>query len=335
MDFKLLMFAGVLSLVLGCHSQSTLIDRPSRVGNTATENTGLLTVGNVSSASPKIALSDGPGIAALFNQNYNEDTSSCIDYDTGAVRGYYWCTGVVLRTVDNGNFDPWVPSPQALEFRATSFSWIRHDVDTNNLYLKAGFILLSLADLVAQTVPGIHGATEFKCIYPFDAWTTRVMSRAHFGCDFEGTGLGLPDLTQSWGSCDDLLKYSTSAQWDDNFRRNNQISYSQCSWNADNPQGWRNMIASRKNFTGQSSWNEMMLHNFGHTTGEAEMREVVRLWVTAFFYQSHRAGSLADAQAFQRKLAATGKRVPILKLDFSAPAASRFQYIAADQVVYP
>jgi len=335
MDFKLLMFAGVLSLVLGCHSQSPLIDVPSRSDNTAQHSTGPVTVSNVSSASAKIELSDGPGIAALFNKNYNENTDSCIQYGTGQVRGYYWCTGVVVRGVDNGNFDPWVPSPKALKLRATSYSWIRHDIDTNNLYHKAGYILLSGADVIAKTVPGIVGAIEFKCIYPFDAYTTRIMSRGHFGCDFEGTGIGLPNPPDSWGSCDDLLKYNTSAQWDDNFRRHGQINYNQCSWNIDNPQGWRNMIASRKSFTGQSSWNEMMMHNFGQLSTEPKMREIVRLWVTAFYYQSHRAGSLADAQAFQRKLAATDKRVPILKLDFSAPAASRFQYIAADQVAYP
>jgi len=335
MDFKLLMFAGVLSLVLGCHSQSTLIDRPSRVENTAAENTGLLTVGNVSSASPKVALSDGPGIAALFNKNYNENTDSCIQYGTGQVRGYYWCSGVVLRTVDNGNFDPWVPSPQALDFRATSFSWIRHDVGTDNLYLRAGFILLSLADVIAQTVPGTYGLSQFKCIYPFDAWTTRTMKRGYFGCDFEGGEVGSPIADSPWGSCDNLLKYTSSAQWDDNFRRHGQISYNQCSWNADNPQGWRNMIASRKNFSGQSSWNELMFRNGGHQSDQSDYTEVVRKGITAFFYQSHRGGSLAEAQTFQRKLSASGRRVPILKLDFSAPAASRFQYIAADQVAYP
>lgn len=335
MNFKMLIFAGVLSLVLGCQSQSPLIDLPSRAENTAPENTGLLTVGKVSSAAAKVALSDGPGIAALFNKNYNEDTDSCIQYGTGLVRGYYWCTGVVLRTVDNGNFDPWVPGPQALDFRATSFSWIRHDVGTNNLYLKAGFILLSLADVEAGTVPGTYGLAQFKCIYPFDAYTTRVMSRNYFGCNFENTGVGSPIADQPWGSCDNLLNYTSSAQWDDNFRRHGQLNYNQCSWNADNPQGWRNMIASRKNFNGQSPWNELMFRNGGHQPDQSEYTERVRKGITAFFYQSHRAGSLADAQTFQRKLSALGRRVPILKLDFSAPAASRFQYIAADQAMYP
>jgi len=335
MDFKLLMFAGVLSLVLGCHSQSPLIDLPGRSANTGAESTGLSTVSKVSSASAKIALSDGPGIAALFNKNYNENTDSCIQYGTGQVRGYYWCTGVVVRGVDNGNFDPWVPSTQALELRATSFSWIRHDVDTNNLYHKAGFILLSLADVAAGTVPDTYGLAQFKCIYPFDAWTTRTTKRGYFGCDFEGGEVGSPIADYPWGSCDNLLKYTNSAQWDDYFRRHGQVNYNQCSWNADNPQGWRNMIASRKNFSGQSSWNELMFRNGGHQSDQSEYTERVRKGITAFYYQSHRGGSLADAQTFQLKLSASGRRVPILKLDFSAPAASRFQCIAADQVAYP
>lgn len=334
MKLKILFFCGIASIVLGCYSPPRPSESPSLSGNDTEQHQKLVTAGKLSRASTQIALSDGPGIAGLFNKHYSENTTSCMDTTFNKVRGYYFCTGVVLRTVDNGNFDPWVPSPQALDFRATSFSWIRHDVNTNNLYLRAGFILLNLEDVLAGTIPGTTATIEFKCIYPFDAWTIRVMSRNYYGCNFEGTGLGSP-TTEPWGSCDDLLKYTTSSQWDDNFQRHGQINYNQCSWNADNPQGWRNMIASHRNFAGQSSWNELMFYNWGHHPNEAYYREALRKWVTAFFYQSHRAGSLADAQTFQRKLAATGRRVPILKLDFSAPAANRFQYIAADQVMYP
>ncbi len=61
----------------------------------------------------------------------------------------------------------------------------------------------------------------------------------------------------------------------------------------------------------------------------------MRIWLTEFFYDVNKAGGLADARAFQQKMAATGKRAPILRLDFNAAASARFQYVAADQAVYP
>jgi len=224
MDFKLLMFAGVLSLVLGCHSQSPLIDVPSRVENTTAENTGKNTieqleikgqgafdVGTSGRATSRMLLSDGPGIAGLLNKNFNEDTTSCIDYETKKPRGYYFCTGVLLRTTDSGDFNPWEDSPGALQLRATSYSWIRHDLITASLFKSAGFIVLSPADVLAGTVADIqfpHFSNRnpmVKCVYPYDAWTRRTMDRYYFGCNFEGTGLGSTIPMEPWGSCDDKL----------------------------------------------------------------------------------------------------------------------------------
>ena len=63
----------------------------------------------------------------------------------------------------------------------------------------------------------------------------------------------------------------------------------------------------------------------------------MRQWIVAFFYDVAKPGSLADAKAFQQKLAVYKKRVPILRIDFSAPASQRFQFLASDQVAgsYP
>jgi hypothetical protein len=63
---------------------------------------------------------------------------------------------VLLRTTDNGNFNPWESSPTALQLRATSYAWIRHDMKTSSLYKGAGFILLNPADILAGAVPGLR-----------------------------------------------------------------------------------------------------------------------------------------------------------------------------------
>ncbi|MCD5972079.1 hypothetical protein [Pseudomonas quasicaspiana] len=162
------------------------------------------------------------------------------------------------------------------------------------------------------------------------------MDRKQGGCDFEGTGLSLPiaTLTQ-WGSCDNRLGYSSAAQWNSHFISQEQIAYKQCSWNADNAQGWRNMIESRHtfsgSFSGQQGWNEIMQNAYASESWNALMLG----WVTAFFYDVNKSGGLSDAKVFQQKMANTGKRVPILRLDFAANAVNRFQYVVSDQVAYP
>jgi hypothetical protein len=322
--------AMALVLLVGCSSQGTKYDSLPPV------------MGGPSAAAPRAAkqteLSDGPGIAALINKNYNEDTTSCTDYVTGSPRGYYFCTGVLLRTTDFGNFKPWESSSTALALRATSYSWIRHDIGINQFYKAEGFVLLSPADVLADAVPGVNMPLHsnrnpvVKCIYPFDAYTTRTMNRDHFGCDLEGTGIG-PFTEDQWGSCDNRLGYSTSAQWNTHFRNEGELIYKQCSWNSDNPQGWRNAIASYSSFPGAPPWNEIMLANYGGTDYVALASEYMRQWVVAFFYDAAKLNESADAVAvyFQDMMARTGKRVPVLRLDFSAPAAQRFAYRAQDQ----
>lgn len=330
--------AMALVLLVGCSSQGTKYDPLPPA------------MGVPSAAAPRAAkqteLSDGPGITALINKNYNEDTTSCIDYNTGASRGYYFCTGVLLRTTDNGNFNPWEASPTALALKGTSFSWIRHDLNTRGFFKRAGFILLSSADTLAEAVPGVtdlHVGNEQQdpavtCVYPFDAWTTRTMNRPYGGCNYEGVpgGVGYPTWAP-WGICDKKLGYTTSAQWDWDFNHHAQVNYNQCSWSSDNAQGWRNSITSHNNFPAQSYWNEVMIKNWGGTESVGFVNEAMRLWTVAFFYDAAKDGSLSDAQAFQQKMANTGKRVPILRLDFSAPAAQRFAFRSADQVTtaYP
>lgn len=337
MKGKILLPAAFMAFVLGCTSlhREGGIEYQGAVGPQAT----------APQASTHVNLSDGPGIAQLLNKNYTETTTSCTEYGTGKARGYYFCTGVLLRTTDDGAFNPWESSATAIQLKATSYSWIRSDLNTRSFYKPAGFILLNPADVLGGAVPGIsypkhtRGSPMVKCVYPFDAYTTRTMTRRNFGCGYEGSSVESPDNQEAWGSCDSVERFTTAAQWNNKFNSVGQVNYRQCSWNADKAQNWANSILSHSAYpTGQSSWNEVMLHNGGPTAGSvANVTEGMRLWTVAFFYDPARAGSLAIAQSFQRKMTATGKRVPIMRLDFTAAAAQRFQYLASDQVVgsYP
>jgi hypothetical protein len=325
---KLLLWpAVVLALLVGCSSfERAPLEPPQVIGGDA----------NGPMAEVQVSLSDGAGIAALLNKNYNETTTSCTQSGTGLARGYYWCTGVLVRTTDDGAFNPWESSPTALRLHGTSYSWIRHDLQNAGLFKPAGYVILSPADAAANTVPGVTSfANAVQCVYPLDAWTQRTMDRSHIGCDFEGTGL---TITYSpWGSCENRLGYSNSAQWNARFESQGRVIYRQCSWGADNQQGWRNMIASHNIYTGISQHNEVMLTNWGGTSSLPQANEQYRESIPAFFYDVAKPGGLAIAQSFQRKMFATGRRVPILRLSFTAAAAQRFQFQQADQVAgqYP
>ncbi len=60
-----------------------------------------------------------------INHNYNTLKDACQEPDTGAARGHYYCSGVTLRMVNDGPFNPWDYSPYAIKIGATSYSWIR------------------------------------------------------------------------------------------------------------------------------------------------------------------------------------------------------------------
>jgi hypothetical protein len=63
---------------MGCSTPNTRVAQgPDMHGIPATRAVGVHT-----------PLSDGAGITALINKSYNEDTTSCVEYGTGATRGY-------------------------------------------------------------------------------------------------------------------------------------------------------------------------------------------------------------------------------------------------------
>lgn len=302
-------------------------------------------------ASPESAiksdLSNGPGITALLNKNYNEDTAACTEWKSRIARGLYYCSGVLIKGADKGNATPWAPSPAELNRRTTSYSWIRHDLRTTTSGKDAGYILLNPADIISGAVPGMEylttrpsdgspANTAARCVYPYEALTGGNKDSKGLGCNVAGVSVGEVDAGRPWGSCDDGLKLTTTEQWDSHFNAAGMVSFGQCSWNADNAQGWLNMIASHNAGPGKSSGSEVLMYNFGPTP-PAEVDGIMRKWIVAFFYNAASPASLADAQEFQRKLASAGNHVPVVKIDFKAPAAERFAFNAADQVAgaYP
>jgi len=264
----------------------------------------------------------------LLNKNYNDSATACQPGE-----GLFMCTGVFLRTVDNGNFNPWEPSPSAIALGSSSFTWLRKDISTNTLYHRAGYIRTNPVDAHGGG-GGTFNWSGVNCIYPFDA-STLGQTRGHNGCDFQNTKSAQANPApanaspsqgyEPWGSCDKKLGYTTASQWNEFYQSNGMANNTQCSWSGNTASQWLAMLSSHESFA-KTGWNEILV-------------PTVSAWepyfIFGFFYDTNKAGARADAQAFQVKLSALGRRFPIYSINFSAPASQRFSYSAADQVAYP
>jgi len=308
-----------------------------------------------------------------INRNYNTLDNNCREPDSGAPRGHYYCSGVTLRMVDDGPFNPWDYSPYALKTGATSFSWIRKDLSTNRLIRPAGFILRTPMDARAVKQPVMESG--FMCIYAFDGFTGP--ERHSYGCGGynkpqpanhqaqSGTSPENRNKTLAYGSCDSS-GVDTADQWRKNYRyvRSdlNRIQVAQCSWNVEQPSDWDAMIDVHQNprtvtrnllgkevpandaFARKELLNEMLLRNAGSTgDGSARLPYIdAFVWDPNSTYVANTRGDtrkarptvgLKPAQSFQRKLYEQGYAVPILRMDFTKPASERFSLVSADQVV--
>ncbi|AXA54159.1 DUF2599 domain-containing protein [Pseudomonas thivervalensis] len=294
-----------------------------------------------------------------INHNYNTLKDACQEPDTGAARGHYYCSGVTLRMVNDGPFNPWDYSPYAIKIGATSYSWIRKDLSTRILIHPAGFILRTPTDAAALGLPVKEQG--WTCIYAFDGGTGP--ERKWYGCGFfdsreppraaQGT-MNNRNAALAYGTCAEA-SVSTAEQWTRKYTglMKGPIQYSQCSWNAEKPSDWNAMIRvheSRPNTTNRDPFaysaqvNEFMLKNASATHDGSENMK----YIDAFIYNVNSTQNFAtrgdqappkpesglnSARNFQKKLQAQGYSVPILRLDFTKPAQERFSYVAADQAI--
>lgn len=256
----------------------------------------------------------GVDAADILNTAYNDDK------ECNPVVGVIYCKGVTVRSVDNGNFPPWASSPAARSLKSISFTWLHHKLSTNTLYHRAGFVAFTTPVVRLFTASGQHMLGMPRCIYPFDAYTTRTR-RGSFGCDFESTGSAAPEKS----SCSDI-GVTTASAWSADYRRKGQINYKQCSISARGTTD--EIITVHESFPElKGGWNEVLI--------ETLPDESMRLTIAAFIYDPARGDALGDARTFQKKLAQTNRRVPIIKLDFKAAPQNRFTYSETDQVAFP
>lgn len=240
---------------------------------------------------------------------------------TGACAGKpaFNCNGVLLRSVDNGTFNPWDPSPNQLMIGGTSFSYMRKDATVRDTYRLAGFVFSTLDEARKLQKP-----VTPLCIYPFDAATGSDQA-ATKGCGSRGhAGSGPGDLS----TCK-TANAITLATWQA-FTRTISSAKGQCSLSVGDVAQFELTQEARRNPTPNlnNNWNELMIETW--PTGQGR-----KLPIEAFFYKAGNAQSLANAKVFQQKLrTVTHRWVPIISINF-ANQADPYSYSAGDQGIQP
>ncbi|MFK0086682.1 DUF2599 domain-containing protein [Pseudomonas sp. NPDC090755] len=297
-----------------------------------------------------------------INNNYNKTDTHCTEVGGDAARGHYYCSGVSLRMVNDGDFFPWDYSPYAIKTGATSWSWIRRDLTINTLIHPAGMIMRNPTDAEKLKLP--IKESGFVCIYSFDAGTGP--DRKWYGCGQSdgivpanaGNGPRINKNSEiAYGSCTDQ-GVNNEADWLKKYTPGIlnplfQIQKTQCSWDAESPAQWDSMIKVHESRTSTTALNpyaintftnEFMLKNASDTNDGSENMKYIDAFVynpaTTYNYPSlgdtappKPEDGLTVARNFQKKLYDKGYLVPILRINFDKPAEERFSYVAADQQI--
>jgi hypothetical protein len=254
----------------------------------------------------------GEEVADALNARYTDTTLTC----TGNKPAYY-CNGVIIRSTQDGNYDPWNPSPAAVRLGGVSFSYMRKDAYVTSLYHASGFTFLPQEQAVA------NGKTaEYLCIYAYDAGTL-VGVRGAQGC-----GLKPRSATNADASTCASVGVQTVAQWYAYTRTIANRDY-QCSLSTANVAQFAASFQVRANRPPNMDalWNEMMVRTWAQNIPAS-------LPLEAFFYVS--ATGKNEARTYQTKYKArTGGWLPIIKLDLTKMNGTPFSYADTDQAVQP
>lgn len=301
-----------------------------------------------------VAEEDPNDLTDRLNTNYNNTTSECTENDSGTPRGYYYCSGVLIRGTAAGNFYPWDASPNSNIVGAVPYTWIRKDLSTDHLYNTSGYILRAPIDAVKLGLP--PNDIGWRCMFPFDGWTG-TGANGMTGCDSisqqKAADVGYPwqqipppgpvtRNTYAWGSCGKIGVVEVNGWWN-YFKAHGYRLWDQCSWNVEDPEGWKALVEAHQQPVPEpypapfdSSW---------YATGWIEMLRVIgtsaggtTAHIDAFFYDSRDAAAMSEAKKLQQKYRAYIARrqqahpiPPIVKIDFSQAPENRFSYQPSDQ----
>ncbi len=282
---------------------------------------------------PAHAAQSSDDLVASLNRLYNDEQQDCREIGSNLPRGHYYCSGIIIRATADGDYLPWTHSPASMTRGSASFSWFRKDDHPTLLLQPSGFILRNAVEADRLGLPGFDAG--FICLFPKDAETAG--NPLHNGCISRFAEPVVhqihpqPDTPHrnaqfAWGSCKDI-GITTLEQWmaytGDMLGSN--ATTTQCSWNVDSQNGWRNSIAMQGHYPDfDFYWNELLMATVDDGYGLKDQISAVFLDAAGY------AQGIEPARNFQRKLIANDSYAPIVRLDLSS--ARPFSFHQEDQV---
>lgn len=254
---------------------------------------------------------DGQAVADRLNARYVKTVANC------AGQPAFLCSGITLRVLYpfNPNLQPLDPTPTQIARNGASFSFIRADLGIKHLYQGgwAGFTVdlqdpAGFVPLKARCVFPTNGSTDDRpdsCGYAKPDMTPTLKSRS---CAEQGI-----DTAQAWGA---------------HFNGLPDRRYS-CAFDV-SAKGFELGMTSREFIPEDSErrtqWNELVIASWTQA-------DVPRLPVEAMFYSQVDVPPFAFVQRHQCRIYfATGRRVPLLKLDLTQADGRVFSFNQADQI---
>lgn len=209
--------------------------------------------------------------------------------------GSYNCNGVLIRGTVPGPEHSWNPKPNAIADKGVSFSYVRADVGSQIIFYAQGFIFRELQFPVSNPV-------TLRCAYPGDAGTGPP-DRCRPDCCLKGIKT-LADYRAHYGN---------NYAWD-------------CSLGPDAQAFHLNTEVRIGQAWAPTKWNEIIIAPW-------PLDIPLQLPLEAFFYNwAQTPAGLPGAQYIQRDYyQETGKFMPVVKIDLTAPPGAVFTYDPLEQ----
>lgn len=247
----------------------------------------------------------GAATVARLSARYGDTAMRCMDGSAA-----FHCNGVLLRSTRT-----WEPNDAQLSRNGLSFSFLRRDLGIRRIWAQTsqgGFI-------VSWEGRGNGYGLVVRCAFPYDAATdTRPdgCGRVEPEDEFNPPGSSAPCAEQGIAS---------PAAWRWHF---DSLIFKNpsCSFGGD-ARGFELSLEARAYLPEpyDALYNEVFVAAWPRGIGAL-------LPIEAFFYVDEYAASLQSARQMQRMFQqATGRAVPIVKINFTEGLATPFSYDPADQ----
>lgn len=247
-----------------------------------------------------------------LNELYNSHPSACVVY-LNLESPASDCSGIFIHGMEPSQTHIWIPD-QSDPRKAVSFSYLRSDIPTTQLYSPNGFIY----DHTDQD-PN-KKKLKLYCFYPYDAYSvdTATHPSASHGCGFTNTPFP-SQLSGDYESCS-FASVKTADQWIKKYAPEDDpffIIDNACSFSPNHIGSFLEVLKVQKE-KNSPFWNELITEMWSYSEAE-------HLPILAFFYQKGKEDGRVEAFFQQQDYCQLYKKfIPIVEFDLNAGSANAF-----------